>query len=816
MLGQLWNETRQAVRTLAKERRFALAASLTLALGIGAVTSIFSVANGVLLRPLPFPEADRLVNIWSTAPGLGYDQFPLSPDIYHFYRRRNTVFESTAMFQQGRVNLTGEGAPEVVDTAVVTASYFSTLGATPIRGRAFRDDEDLPNAPRVAVVSHRFWMRRFAGDPALVGRTLRLDGEPTEVVGITPAWFDSAGSPELFLPTRLDPDNPPPGTFGWSASARLKPGVTAETAAAALVPLVDQFKEERAASSNYRAFLTDGRYRPLVQSMKEDAIGSVREPLWILLGTVGIVLLIACANVANLFLVRADGRQREVAVRAALGATRASLVRRMLVEAVTLSAVGSGLGLLLAATALPALLSLAPGTIPRLDQVTLDGTVLAFATGAALLSALLFGLVPAVRYTRPSSLAALRQGGRGATDEPRRRLAQNLLVVLQTAMALVLLVGSGLLVRSFSNLMAADLGFAPRDVLTFRVALTNTAYPDSANILGFAEDVRARLAAIPGVDSVGAVTVLPVASDAPGTTHEFDGQPTPAGQLPPMIHFKTVTPGYFDAMSIPIVAGRDYHAGDMRDGVRSVIVNQALAARYWPDEDPLGKRLRLGSSDGAGTDWFTVVGVVGSVRQEGLREQPGPLVYYGLNETAPNGTPRLLTFALRGQDLPQRADAIRQAVWSIDGDMPIAAMQTMDEVVEDSIVQFAFTMLTLGIASAMALVLGAVGLFGVLSYAVSLRTREIGLRLALGAAPARVMRSVVLTGATITGGGLVVGVAGAIGLTRLLDGILFEVEALDPATFAAMALVLVAVALAASYLPARRAARVSPLEAMRD
>ncbi len=817
MLRLLAQDLRGATRTLMKEPRFTLVASLTLALGVGAVTSIFSVVNGVLLRPLPLPDPDRVVNVWSTAPGLGYDQFPLSPDLYYFYARNTTVFDQMAMFQRGRVNLTETGAPEVVDSAVTTANYFSTLGVTCTEGRAYREDEDRPGAPRVVVVSHRYWMRRFDGDPALIGRLIRLDGQPTEVVGIGPAWFDAEGSPDLFLPTRFDPDNPPAGTFGWFAVARLKDGVTVDTAAAQLVPLVDRFKDQvGAVSNNYRAFLTDGQYRPLVHLMKEDVIGSVREPLWILLGTVGMVLLIACANVANLFLVRAEGRQREIAVRTALGASRSSLVRRVLTEAMVLSAIGSGLGLLVSATALPALLSMAPATIPRLDQVQLDGTVVLFAIATACVSALVFGLVPALRYTRPESLGALRHGGRGGTDEPARRRGRNLLVVAQTAMALILLVGSGLLAQSFSNLLRADVGFEPDEVMTFRLALPNADYPESADIIGFEQQVLERLREIPGVRAAGAASLLPVVQNAPGTTHDFEGQPTPEGQLPPMVHFKTVTPGYFEAMTIPILEGRDYNSGDRREGVNNVIVNKALADQYWPGEEALGKRFRLGSSSAPEPmPWFTVVGVVGSVRQEGLRVAPNPLVYYGLNPSAPNGTPRVLTYVLKGPGLMSRADAIREAVWAVDANMPIAAMESMTDIVDRSIVQFTFTMLTLGIAAGMALVLGAIGLYGVLAYAVTQRTREIGVRLALGAPPSRVMRSVVLDGAAVTGVGLAVGVLGAVALTRFLGQLLYETEPLDVGTFAGMTAILFVVAVLASFIPARRAAAVSPLESMR-
>jgi predicted permease len=510
-MRMLIGDLREAVRSLGKQPRFLVIASLTLALGIGAVTAIFSVVNGVLLTPLAYPHADRLVNVWSTAPPLGYPQFPLSPDLFLFFRRENAVFDDMALFQGRRANLTEAGSPEVVDALVATHSYFSTLGAGFSRGRPYTADEDKPEAPRVVVVSHRLWTRRYGADPTLVGRAVRIDGEASQVVGIAPDWMDETGSPDVWLPARFNAANPPMGEFGWNAIGRLKEGVRPDQAATHLEPLVQRALAEYIQSQNYRAFLTEGRYGLLVRSMREDIIGSVREPLWILLGTVGMVLLVACGNVANLCLVRGESRQRELAVRVALGSSRWGLVRKLLAEAFVLSAIGTSLGVLFSAVALPILLQLAPDTIPRLDRVRVDGTVLLFATAAAILSALLFGLVPAIRYTRPAVLACLRHGGRSATDHPGRHRGRHLLVVAQTAMALVLLVGSGLLARSFARLMAAEQGFDPRGVMTFRVALPPTTYPKPQEVVQFTRQLVDRLSELPGVEAVGATTDLPVA-----------------------------------------------------------------------------------------------------------------------------------------------------------------------------------------------------------------------------------------------------------------------------------------------------------------
>jgi putative ABC transport system permease protein len=805
---------REAVRSLRKQPRFLIIASLTLALGIGAVTAIFSVVNGVLLQPLPYPHAKRLVNVWSTAPGLELDQFPLSPDLFLFYRQHNRVFEDMALLQNQRLNLTEGGSPEVIDGMVTTHSYFATLGVGLARGRAYRADEDKPDAPRVAVISDRLWTRRYASDPALVDRTIRLDGEPVQVIGIAPAWLDQNGSPDIWIPARFNEANPPTGNFGWNAIARLRPGRSPDQAATHLVPLVERAMREYIQSKNYRAFLTDGRYRPIVHAMKEDVVGSVREPLWILLGTVAMVLLVACGNVANLCLVRAEARQREIAVRIALGGNRRALVRTLLAEALVLSAIGSVVGVLVSAATLPALLRLAPETVPRLDQVRIDGWVLLVATGAAAVSALIFGLGPAIRYTRPDVLACLRHGGRSATDHPGRHRGRNLLVVAQTAMALILLVGSGLLARSFARLMSAEPGFVARDTLTFRVALPPTTYPKSPEVVRFTQQLVDRLAALPAVEAAGATTELPVAQGPSGTAFEIEGHPVQAGKLPPLIQYSTVTQGYFKALQISLLRGSDFDSGDLRDGVTTIVVNKTAAAQFWPGQEALGKRLR---SVGSGPDprpWYTVKGIVADVRQAGLRERPQALIYFPINPVGDRG-PRALSYVVRGPRVHAQADAVRQAVWGLNPDLPLAAIQTMEDVVERSVTQFSFTMLTLAIAAAIALALGAIGLYGVLSYAVTLRTREIGVRLALGARPAVVKRGILANAAVITATGLVIGALGAAGLTRFLGGLLYETRPLDVPTFAGMAGLLFAVGLLAAYLPARKAASVSPLEAMR-
>ena len=803
------------LRSLFKQPRFTIVAALTLALGIGAVTAIFSVVNGVLLKPLPYPAGDRLVNVWSHAPKLGYNQFPLSPDIYFAYERDNQVFEKMALFQRRRANLTDQGTPEVVEAIFASFTYFDTLGVRVDPGRNYSDKEDAPDAERVVVISHRAWRDRFGRSTDAVGRVIRLDGRPTQIVGVAPASIDELNSPDFFLPTQLNRATPMAGTFAWNAIARLKPGIRAEDAGTHLEPIV-QTLLKTINSQTYRAFLTDGQYAPRVRLVKEDLVGELKPPLWILLATVGMLLLIACANVANLFLVRAEGRQREIAVRMALGARRSQLVRQLMGEALMLAAIGSAAGIAAAAVGLPALVNAAPPSIPRLGQISLDWTVLAFAVGATFVSAALFGLLPALRYTRTEALGAVHHSGRGGTDEPARRRARNALVVVQTAMALVLLVGSGLLIRSFAKLVATELGFSPTNVMTFRVALPTTDYRDDAAVRAFVIRLIHTLEEQSGVEAAGATSILPLAQNTPGTAHDFDGRPVAPGQLPPMVHYKVIGPGYFETMQVRVRAGRDFNSGDFAATARSVIVNQAIADLYWPGQEAIGKRVRRAAAGSAQTPpWFTVVGVVENERQDGLREPVRPLFYYAPTDAAVSGVPPVFDYVVRGPGATARADTWREAVWSIDRGLPVANLRSMQEIVDRSIVEFTFTMLTLGIAAGIALLLGGIGLYGVLSYSVSLRTREIGVRLALGAPAARVMRSVVVSGTLIAGIGLVIGLAGAVAVTRYLGTLLFDTPALDIPTFTLMSMLLLVVAIAASFLPARRAAAVSPLEAMK-
>jgi predicted permease len=812
------NELKVSARALLKTPRFLAVTLVTLALGIGANSTIFSVVNSVLLRPLELNDSDRLAMVSSTAPGLGYDQFPLSPDVYFFYRNEASAFEDIAMFQGLQANLTGDGEPERVGAALATASLWSVLRESAVLGRVWTAEDDLPEAGDVVVLSYELWQRRFGGSRDVLGRTVEVNGRVREIIGVMREGLRFPEESQLWIPVNMDPENPQSGNFAWPAVARLADGVTPAQAQAQLEPMIPRILEAQAEAPNYVAFLENGRYGPLVSSLREIVVGNVTTPLWILLGTVGVVLLIACANVANLFLVRAETRQREFAVRSALGASRWDLIRQYLSESAILAATGGGIALFLTWVGIPLLLRAAPPQIPRADEITVDWRVVAFTGAATLLAAVLFTLAPVLRYTGASILGALRQGGRGGTAGKDRHRLRSLLVVGQTGMALILLVGSGLLVRSFWELRNTDPGFVAEDVLTFRLSLPESTYDSPESVLLFHEQLEERLAAIPGVQSVGLSTGVPMAGGVPGTSYKVEDRPTEEGQLPPMLHFLNTGPGYLETMGIPLLAGRTLEAADHRERRRVMVISSVIADQLWPGEDAIGRRLTF-AGDTTG-NWYEVVGVVGAVRYNGLREDAPPVLYHAMvsPDVDPDGRQWLVrdaTWVIRGVNVPELSDDVRQAVWDLDSGLPVAETRTMEEIVSNSMVQLSFTMLTLGIAAFMALILGAVGLYGVLSYVVSQRRKEIGVRMALGAEREQVMWMVVGQGTRLAGGGLVVGLLGAAGLTRLLQTLLYDTPAMDPMTFGGTAVILLFVGAAASYVPARKAAAVDPMEAMR-
>ncbi len=818
MFLQSIRELRSAVRALARSPGFATVTVITLALAIGANASIFSVVNGVLLKPLPFPDPDRLVVFRSSAPGINApDQFGVSPEMKLQYQEAQAI-EDLGLYMGFDGTLVVNDGVDRLPMARVTGSFFTTLGVQPLLGRLATDEElAAPPEDRPAIISHALWQTQFGSDPGIVNRSADIDGSTRDIIGVMgPEFRFPDDDVAVWIPYSLDPDNVEVGQFMWNLVGRMKEGVGTEDVLRQVTPLARRLEEDYASFAQYVTFLQQGQYRPFVGSLKEQLLGDLNRPLWILLGTVGFVFLIACANVANLFLVRAESRQRDMAVRAALGSGRGRLIRTHMAEALVLAVLGGLVGILHAWVGVPVLLQAAPDGIPRLQDVRLDATVLAFTAGASLLAALLFGLLPAVRYSSPRLLTRLRYAGRGAAGGQEKHFARNALVVVQSGLALVLLVGSGLLVRSFWELKNTDPGFETDGILTFQYALSEERYPSAQDKARFHTSFLDELKGIPGVISAGAVVSLPIDQQGRGTAWEIEGAPTGDGELDPVIFFNYASPNYFGTMEIMIEAGRDFDNSDHENPWGAAIVSRGMADKYWPGQDPIGKRFRIAGNT---TDWETVVGMVEDVRSDGLRNPAPEMIYLPFVTRGARGNRGDIvnspSFAVRAENPEQLIPVIRQRLNQADASLPMYRVQTMETIVENSVVRLSFTMLTLGIASAMALLLGAVGLYGVLSYLVTQRTQEIGVRLALGAQSGQVRRMVVLQGARLVAAGMVVGLLAAFGLAGLLQGLLYGTEPLDPMTFAAMSGVMLVVGMVASYLPARRASSVDPLESMR-
>jgi putative ABC transport system permease protein len=814
---------RPLARGLRKNPSFFLIAVLTLAVGIGANAAIFSVVDAVLIRPLPYPQPERLVAVWHTAPGLNMTQFEQSDATYLLYRRHNRTLQDLGIYDYSAVTLTGGQEPERVTSAGATASLFSVLRAPAAVGRRLLATDERPGAEPVVVLSHGLWRRRFGADPKAVGTLLRIDGVARRVVGVMPAGFHfPTADTELWLPFTLDPAHLSAGNFNYEAVARLRPGVAPRQAARELSALVWRLPEASAASDPItRGMIQQARLAVLVHPLRDDLVGQVARTLWVLLGSVGLILLIACANVANLFLVRAEARQREMAVRTALGATRRDVFRLFLSESLALSLSGAAIGLALAALGVRALLALRPQGIPRLEEIGVDLRVVGFGVLLALFSGLLVGLFAALRFGAPELMPALKEGGRGGAAGRARHRARKLLVVAQVALALVLLVGAGLMVKSFWRLQAVDPGIAPRGVLTVRLDLPDTDYPTAATTARFVRQLLERVRALPGVAAAGTVDILPLGGGNSNSGILIEDFPLPPDAVPPILACRYVSPGYFETMRIPLLAGRTFDAIDPGRRSDTVVVSAALAHRFWHDQSPLGKRLVPGLKE-KDSRWYTIVGVVGSVRDLGLERPLTAAIYFPVHHLGGRAgdrdpaAPRNFTLVVRGRVEPLAlVPPVRAAVRALDPNLPLSRVRPMAEVVARSMVRTSFTMLLLVIAACVALLLGAVGIYGVISYVVSQRTGEIGVRMALGARRRDIARMVLGEGLLVSLAGIALGLAGALAITRLLVALLFEVSPTDPATFVAVPAVLAAVALFASYLPAQRAAEVEPLAAIR-
>lgn len=823
-MDSLTRQLRYAVRRLSRAPLFTTVAVLTLAVGIGSNAAIFSVVNGVLLKPLPFDDPESLVGIWHTAPGLGFDQVNQSPALHFTYLEETRTFETVGMWDNGQVSVTGLDEPEQVDAMFVTYQIFPMMGIQPFIGRQFSEDDDAPGTPETIILGHGYWQRRFGGDPGVLGRTLTVNGRPMEVIGVMPEGLEFLRwKPAVYVPFQFDPAEVFVGNFSYQAIGRLRPDVTIEQANADVSRMIP-IGVERYPGGISLGMLQEAGFAGNIRPLKEDVVGDVGSTLWVLLGTVAMILLIACANVANLFIVRAEGRQREMAVRTALGAGRRHVAGQLLLESALLGVVGGAVGLALAFGGLKLLVALGPESLPRLSSIGIDPTVLGFTMVISVVAGVLFGLLPAIRYGSPNLVTSLKEGGRGGSAGKQRHFARNTLVVAQMALALVLLAGSGLMVRSFQALQDVNPGFtSPEEVLTFRVTIPTAEVDDTEEVALTHQEILRNVQGIPGVESAAFSSSVTLDGWDSNDALEVEDDPVVGDQIPPIRRFKWIGEGYHATMGNPVLAGRSITWADVQDRAHVAVITEDLAREYWSSpREAIGKRLRVFGGNLGNSEWREIVGVVGAIHDDGVSQDAVPTVYWPqvVDDFWGEGisTQRSLAYAVRtrGDNPANMLPQVREAVWSVNRTLPLARVSTLDELVTESMARTSFTLVMLGIAAAVALFLGAVGIYGVISYVVSQRTREIGIRMAMGAEQIDVSRMVLRQAMTLAGAGVLVGLAAAAGLTRLMTSLLYGVSPLDPLTFGSVAITLTAIAMVASYIPARRAAGVDPVVALRS
>ena len=802
----LWQDLRYGLRVMWKNPGFTAVAVMALALGVGVNTAVFSVANAVLLRPLPYAEPERLVILSQSTPTARQAGFSVA-DFLDF-REQAGSFEHCAAFYTEMVNFGGgaQGTRQV-PFSFVTSDFFDTLGVRPALGRNFTPEEDRPGAPQVVIISQRVWREQFGADPRVVGQRVTLDGRPFEVAGVAPEGFHFYENVELWLPLgQWTKKWERSSHYSLSAVARLKDGVTFEQAEAEVETIAARLSQQYPE--------TNAQMGASLTPIYEDTVGGVRPAFRVLILAVGFVLLIACVNVANLLLARATAREREIAVRSALGASRWRIARQLLTESVLLALVGGGLGVLLAVWGVDLVTAAGGADIPRLAEpgaLGLDRNVLGFSLLISLVAGLGFGLAPALQATRAELVTALKEGGRGSGASRGRRL-RDALVVGEVAMTLVLLVGAGLLVKSLVRLRGVSLGYNPEHVLTVGVSLPRATYKTDADVARFGQSAVESARTLPGVEHLAASYPLPVYGMAWGMFYSVEGEPPPEPGKFPLVQTAAVGPGFFPTMQIPLTQGREFTDADTADSEPVVIVDETLARRHWPGENPVGKRLTVKDDRPR-----TVVGLAGAVRNFGLADAPHPQIYIPHAQQLADSSPMPFVYlSLRTKGDPEAlASAVKARVESVDRDAAISAIRPMDELLDRQVARERFAVLLMEIFAGLALALAAVGLYGVISYSVTQRTQEIGVRMALGAQTRDILRMIVGQGVALTLAGIGVGIAGAFALTRLMSGMLYGVEAHDPLTFASVAALVAAVALLASYVPARRATKVDPMVALR-
>ncbi|MEK6321110.1 MAG: ABC transporter permease [Acidobacteriota bacterium] len=804
-IEQVWLDARYALRMLRKNPGFTAIVVITLALGIGVNTAIFSLVDGILLRPLPYEQPDRLVRVVQSQRQLGLDAWSLSQASFAALRDNTQSLEAVAAYSTSGANLTGDSDPERVSIGNVSADFFKVVGLPPVLGRTFRPGEDTPGNNGVCVISFGFWQRRFAGDPNIVGRSLNLNSTAIEVVGVMPAGFSfPRPETEIWIPLALNPTRTAP--YFLRAIGRLGAGLSPSEAEAETTSVIWDYARQHPDISESRVPLDQGSaLKTIVTPLKQAMVGSTQKPLLILLCAVGLVLLIACANVANLLLARATSRVREIAVRFALGATPSRVARQLLTESLVLAFIGAAGGVMLAWLGVRMLDRMPTAGIPRIEVVTVDGRVLAFTAGLAVLTGLLFGMMPALRAYRMGMVAAMHEGGRGGTSSRR---SNSVLVTAQFALSFVLLIGAGLLLMSFQRLQSVDLGFNPEKLLTMSLALPARKYPKPEQSLQFYQSLLDRLGSLPGVRAAGLTTGIPFVGDDNTDNFIVEGHEPGTGDEGVQAQLLAMTPGNLQAMGIPLLRGRDFLESDKSDSQPVAIVDETLARMYWPDGDALGKRVETTGD----MQWMTIVGVVGGIKHGDLAEKLQPHIYAPLTQS-----PTVLAKLVIRTDGPPNSTigAVRAAVSGLDPDIPVYSIRSMDDVIGRTLNSQRLMNLLLTSFSVLALLLAAVGIYGTMSLYVGSRKNEFGIRLALGAQPRVLLRLVLREGMLLIAAGIAIGAGGALVLTRAMASLLFEVSPTDPVVFTGVPLLLVLVALAACFVPARRASRVDPMVALR-
>jgi putative ABC transport system permease protein len=810
-LYDLIRDLKHTLRRLARTPVFTLATLVTLALGIGANTAIFSVVHSVLLKPLPFPEPDRLVGVWQTAPGVNIKDLNACIADYVTYREDSKTFADVAIWNGRSVTVTEFADPERVDGIQATFRLLPMLGVHPILGRGFTEKDGDTSSPDVVMLSYGYWQRRFGGDPKVIGRRIMADGAAREIVGVLPDgfWFmDRAHN--LVLPLRFDRAKVRLAGYNFQAVARLRPGVTLQQANADIARMIGiELGKFPPPTGMSLKMMEDARLGPNVRTLIDDLLGDIGKTLWVVMATIGIVLLIACANVANLLLVRTEGRAQELAVRAALGAGRGRLARELFVESLALALMGGAAGVGFAVAVVKLVLKMTPARLPRFEQISVDSTALLFTLVVSVAAGFAFGAIPALKHGGVRLAEALRAGGRNASAGRDRNIARNTLTVVQMALALVLLIGSGLMIRTFQSMRRVHPGFSdPESLETLRISIPGGAATKEPEVLLMQQTLVDRLAGVPGVSAVSLMGGLPMTGASSQDPISASDHRYAANQIPPLRRFITAAPGTFRALGAPLLAGREFTWTDIHEKRRVVLIGENFAREYWGSaRAAVGKQIRSNAND----PWSEVIGVAIDIRHDGVDKKAPSSVYWPLRSS------NSMTFLIRGPRAGTESFSteIRQTVWAVNRNLPITEMRTMKQVYDRSMSRTAFTLTLLAISGGMALLLAVVGIYAVISYTVAQRTREIGIRMALGAQQGNLKMMFVRNGLLWSGIGAAAGLTGAAGLSRLMSTLLFEISPVDPLTYSAVAIGLLAAAALASYLPARQVTRVDPMEALR-